>query len=212
MNKKTDSILYLSCFYSPALAFNQLQRRSDSMRLGYFYMLIPSIAYTSMYIFLTIAEGAPSVFTPWLNIPKENYYAYNRFLLAPSLFLGWLSSSAIIQVLAFANQGKGSFEQTLPAVGLAISVAMWGGLIHDLPMSILSALGVIDARQHEIDMNSPTLFRTLLWICYSIYLIYFLILFTLAIRVVHQMGWIKSIWIGVVGFVLFQTIFFIFYR
>ena len=36
-------------------------------------------------------------------------------------------------------------------------------------MIFLSAAGVIDASQPEIAMNSAAIFRTILWICYSIY-------------------------------------------
>jgi len=35
---------------------------------------------------------------------------------------------------------------------------MWGGLVHDLPVSIFAAIGVLDARQHEVAVNSPTIF------------------------------------------------------
>ena len=130
-----------------------------------------------MYIFLTIAEGAPSTLTPWLNISKENYYAANRFLLAPSMLICWFTATSFIQVVSRLLGGAGTFEQTLPAISLSISIAMWAALIHDLPMSFLSATGVINASQHEIAMNSPTFFRTILWICYSIYFIAFIILF-----------------------------------
>lgn len=94
----------------------------------------------------------------------------------------------------------------------SISIAMWGKLIHDLPMSFLSAVGVIDSRQHEIAMNSPTIFRSILWICYLIYFIAFFILFPLSVRVVHRLNWIKSIAIGSLAFIIFQTIFLIFNR
>jgi hypothetical protein len=79
-------------------------------------------------------------------------------------------------------------------------------------MSFLSAIGIINASEHEIAMNSPTIFRTILWICYSIYFIAFFILFSLSVRVVHQLNWIKSIIIGSLAFILFQTIFLIFNR
>ena len=174
--------------------------------------MIPIVAYTLMYIFLTIGKGAPSVLTPWLNIPKDDYYSINRFLLAPSMILCWITASAVIQILTRIFNGAGTFEQTLTIIALSISISMWGGLIHDLPMSLLSAVGVIDARQHEIDMNSPTIFRTLLWICYSIYFIAFLTLFPLAVKVVHKLTITKSIVIGWIGFILFQIIFFIFNR
>jgi hypothetical protein len=165
-----------------------------------------------MYIFLTIANGAPSVFTPWLNIPKESYYSVNRFLLAPSMVICWIMATAVIQILSRLLKGSGTFEQTLAVVALSISIAMWGGLIHDLPMSFLSAIGVIDAHQHEIAMNSPTIFRTLLWVCYSMYFAAFLILFTHAVKVVHKLNWFSSTLIGITAFIAFQLIFVIFNR
>ncbi|MCK6692052.1 MAG: hypothetical protein L6Q97_08110 [Thermoanaerobaculia bacterium] len=117
-----------------------------------------------------------------------------------------------MQILACLSGGAGTFEQTLSALALSISIAMWGGLIHDLPMSFMSAIGVIDARQHEIDMNSPTIFRTLLWICYSVYFLAFLILFPLTVRVVHKLSTVRSIGIGWLAFVVFQVIFLVFNR
>jgi hypothetical protein len=130
-----------------------------------------------MYIFLTIGGGAPSVFTPWLNIPKETYYSVNRFLVAPSLIMAWLLSAFVMQI------------HSPPSIlSLCISVAMWGTLIHDLPMSILSALKVINANQHEIAMNSPTIWRTLLWATFAIYLSAFMILFSKCVRTVHKLS------------------------
>ena len=203
---------YLQTIIRPTRSFEQLIDNEKYFSLGFLFILIPIIAYTLVYILLTIGHGAPSVFTPWLNIPKENYYSINRFLLAPSMILCWMVASAIIQILSLLFKGTGTFEQTLTVIALSISLAMWGGLIHDLPMSLFSAIGIIDARQHEIDMNSPTIFRTLLWIFYSIYFIAFLILFPLAVKVTQKLTTSKSILIGWIGFVCFQIMFLIFNR
>jgi hypothetical protein len=165
-----------------------------------------------MYIFLTMAHGAPSVFTPWLNIPKETYYSINRFLLAPSMIISWWVATCFIHIAGRLSNGTGTFEQTLSTLALCISISMWGALLHDLPMSFFSAIGVIDARQHEIAMNSPTVFRTLLWTFYTLYFIAFSILFPMAIHVVHKLNWTKSIIIGILGFVIFQVMFLIFNR
>jgi hypothetical protein len=203
---------YFLTITQPDKSFERLLKNENHISLGLLFILIPIIAYTLMYIFLTIGHGAPSVFTPWLNIPKESYYAVNRFLLAPSMFLCWLATTAFIQLMSKLMNGKGTFEQTLSVLALSISISMLGGLLHDLPMSFLSAIGVIDARQHEIDMNSPTIYRTLLWICYSIYFLGFIILFPKAVKAVHQLTWPKSIIIGISGFLVFQFIFLIFNR
>lgn len=203
---------YLNAFLKPQRTFNAFITDSNSYRYGFIYILIPLIGYTVMYIFLTIGKGAPSVFTPWLNIPKENYYAVNRFLLAPSLVLSWLLAASVIQILSRWAKGSGSFEQTLAVIGLCISVAMWGTLVHDLIMSSLSASRIIDARQHEIAMNSPTIYRALLWISMAIYLFAFLLLFSKGVKAVQKISTGKATLIGVCGFLVFQLIFVLFNR
>lgn len=209
---KTFIAEYFQTFYNPRKSIEALLLRENLNKPSFIYILIPIICYTLLYIFLTIANGAPSTLTPWLNISKENYYSVNRFLLAPSMIICWFVAVSFIQVVSRILGGRGSFEQTLAAISLSISIAMWGALIHDLPMSFLSAVGVINAAQHEIDMNSPTIIRTILWVCYSIYFIMFFILFPLSVRVVHKLNRIKSVFIGSFAFIIFQTIFLIFNR
>lgn len=203
---------YLQAIYSPRKTFEELIRSDDLYKLSLAFISIPIICYTLLYVFLTIAKGAPSTLTPWLNIPKADYYSINRFLLAPSMIICWFTATSFIQVVSRLLGGAGTFEQTLATISLSISTAMWGALIHDLPMSFLSAIGVINASQHEVAMNSPTIFRTILWICYSIYFIAFVILFPMSVRVVHKLNWTKSIAIGTGAFIIFQTIFLVFNR
>ncbi|HSW54753.1 MAG TPA: YIP1 family protein [Ignavibacteriaceae bacterium] len=203
---------YFQTVYKPQKTFQEMIIKDNLYKRSLVFISIPIVCYSLMYIFLTIANGAPSTLTPWLNISKENYYSINRFLLAPSMIICWFTATSFIQVVSRLLGGTGTFEQTLSTISLSISIAMWGALIHDLPMSFLSAVGVIDAKQHEIAMNSPTIFRTILWICYSIYFIAFFILFPISVRVVHKINWIKSITIGSSAFIIFQTIFLIFNR
>jgi hypothetical protein len=125
---------YLQTIYSPKTSFEKLLTNENYFSLGFFYILIPIFAYSLMYVFLTIGKGAPSVFTPWLNIPKETYYSINRFLLAPSMILCWLTASAIVHILSHFFKGIGTFEQTMTVIALSISISMWGGLIHDLTL------------------------------------------------------------------------------
>ncbi|HEX4875174.1 MAG TPA: Yip1 family protein [Chitinophagaceae bacterium] len=203
---------YWLTFTHPAKGFKELINDRRHLQFGFCYIMIPIAGYTLMYIFLTIAGGAPSVFTPWLNIPKDQYYSINRYLLAPSMLLCWIMAASFIHLVSRLFGGKGSFEQTLAVAALSISVAMWGGLVHDLPMSFFSAIKVIDARQHELDMNSPTIWRTLLWTCYSVYFIAFFCLFSIMTKVVQQLKWPAAIFAGVTGFIIFQLLFFVFNR
>jgi hypothetical protein len=209
---KTFISNYFQTIYQPRKTFEELIRKDNLYKRSLVFISIPIFCYSLLYIFLTIANGAPSTLTPWLNISRENYYSINRFLLAPSMIICWFTATSFIQVVSRLLGGEGTFEQTLTIISLSISIAMWGALIHDLPMSFLSAVGVIDASEHEIAMNSPTIFRTLLWICYSIYFIAFFILFPLSVKIVHKLSWLRSIIIGSLAFIIFQTIFLIFNR
>ena len=65
--------------------------------------VIPLVGYTIVYFGLARSGAYPSTFTPWLAIPAEGYYAYNRFLLAPSMFAGWVLASGVVQRLVSAK-------------------------------------------------------------------------------------------------------------
>ncbi len=114
--------IYFQTFTKPKKSFEGLLANERYFSLGFIFILIPIAAYSLMYVFLTIGKGAPSVFTPWLNIPKETYYSVNRFLLAPSMILCWVVATAIIQVLSRLSKGVGTFEQTLSVMALSISI------------------------------------------------------------------------------------------
>lgn len=203
---------YIHTFRRPKTTFDRFLEDKNNFRYGFLYILVPLVGYTAMYVFLTIGHGAPSVFTPWLNIPKEDYYSVNRFLLAPGLLISWFLSAAVIQVVGRAFKGKGTFEETLAVTGLCISVSMWGTLLHDLVMSFLSAMKIIDARQHEIAMNSPSIWRTILWICMAVYLAAFLLLFSKGVKAVHKITGLAPVLIGIFGFIVFQVMFVLFNR
>ena len=202
---------YIETFYYPSGSFSAVLS-GNYFRNGFLFMVIPAGLYTLMYIMLNLGNGAPSTFTPWLNIPKDHYYFYNQFLAAPSMFLAWFVAAAYLQTICHFAKGKGSFEQTLAILGLSISVAMWSTLLHDLIMSFLSAIHWIDARKHEIAMNSPTIWRTILWICFALYFFAFIALFYRTVRIVHGLNKIKSMLFGLSAFLLFQCIFLIFSR
>ena len=202
---------YFLTFIRPSASLSSVLE-GNYLRDGFIYMLVPLLLYTLMYIMLWQGHGAPSTFTPWLNIPKQNYYYWNQFLVAPSMLLAWFASSAYIQVLCRFSKGEGSFEAILSLTGLSISVAMWSTLLHDLVMSFSSMAGIIDSGQHEIAMNTPTIWRTILWICFAIYLFAFPALFYRTIRTVHRLQKMKSLLIAITGFILFQLIFLIFNR
>src|SRR5674476_821974 len=71
---------------------------------------------------------------------------------------------------------------------------------------------LLNANQHEIAMNSPTIWRTLLWTTFVIYLSAFMILFYKCVRAVHKLSPVSSMLIGLYSFGTFQLVFLIFNR
>jgi hypothetical protein len=203
---------YLSAFLHPQRTFNQLVTDPRRVKFGVLFVTIPALLYIFVYIFLNHGGGAPSVFTPWLNIPKEVYYFYNRFLTAPSFYMSWILAAGVVQLLSRAFNGKGTFEDTLAVMGLGIAVAMWGTMLHDLVMSFLGAIRVISLSQHEIDMNSPTIWRTVIWTCMIIYLVWFIMMFSKGIEAAQKVKRKYAVLLGIIGFVVFQLVFLIFNR
>lgn len=203
---------YLRAFVRPRRTFEQLLTDPRRLRLGVYFITIPAVLYTVIYIFLHAGGGAPSTFHPWLAIPKAEYYYYNRFLAAPSMYLCWLLSAGFIQLFSHIFGGKGSFEDMLAVLGLSTSIAMWGTMLHDLIMSFLGAIHVISLSEHEIAMNSPTIWRTLIWTCMIIYLVWFVLLFTRGTAAAQRINGGPAFLLGLAGFLIFQVVFLIFNR
>ena len=203
---------YLGIIIRPRRTFDILMLDSHRLRFGLLAVLINIVLYTLVYVFLSIGGGAPSSFTPWLAIPAEDYYRYNQFFLAPSMFAAWILAAGVAQLLSRPFSGKGSFEDNLSVFGFAISIASLASLLHDLPDAFLGAIGVINLREYEVALNSPTIWRTILWILYGLYFILFFLLFPKGIGAAQRIRSGPAILAGVLAFMVYQSVFVIFNR
>ena len=201
---------YIGTIVKPDSTLEKLITDDRKIKFGFYSVLITAILYTFVYVFLILGRGQP--FKPWLDIPIETYYRYNVFFCAPSMFLGWILSVGVIHTLSRLSTFNGTFEQTLACFGFSIGIASWTTGIHDLLTSLLGGIHVINQRDYEIALNSPTIWRTLLWIQMIAYLIWFVILFSKSVKVVYRLSTGQSILLGTIGFFIYQLFFFIFNR
>lgn len=210
---KTNFIrLYLRMFIKPSSTFETIFEGDHTLRYAFFAFLIPASGYTLFYIMANIAGGSPSAFKPWLAIPIEEYFRYDIYLTFPGYYLSWTGASATIYLLCRLMNGKSKFDNILAVVGFGIGVATWSSMLHDLTDAFLSVIGVINMREYEKLLNEPTFWRSLLWSLYTIYVFWFMTLFTIGIKKAQGFGIIKSILIGFAGLVTFQVILLIFIR
>ncbi len=203
---------YLGTIIKPRKTFDALMTDNRRLRFGIFAVMISAFLYTLVYVFLSMAGGAPSSFTPWLAIPKAVYYQYDRFILAPSMFLCWILAAGVAQLLSRAFSGKGTFEDMLCMFGFGIGISTLFSLLHDLPDSFLGAIGVLDMNWYEIALNSPTVWRILWATLYGISFIYFIILFPKGVESAQRLRRGPAIFTGVLSFLVYQGVFFIFNR
>jgi hypothetical protein len=201
---------YSRVFTKPKKAFEDLATDPASLYFGFLAVVIQAVVYTFVYLFLIFGGG--EAFHPWLDIPADIYYRYNVFFLAPSMFMGWILAAGVAQLICRAFSGTGSFESTLAVLGFGIGVASWSTGLHDLVTSFLGAIGVIDQRSFEAALNSPTVWRALLWILMAVYLVWFIALFSAGLRAVHRLNRGQSVVVGIIAFLVYQGFFLIFNR
>lgn len=201
---------YIGIVVKPDSTLEELITDTRKLKFGFYSVSITAILYTFVYIFLILGGGQP--FKPWLDIPLETYYRYNVFFCAPSMFLGWILSAGVIHSLSRLITSNGTFEQSLAGFAFGIGIASWTTGIHDLLTSFLGGINLISQRHYEIALNSPTIWRTLLWIQMIAYLIWFVILFSKSVKAVYRLTTVQSILLGTFGFLIYQLFFFIFNR
>jgi hypothetical protein len=202
----------LGTFIRPGRTFEALLADDRGLRLGLTAIGLNALLYTFVYVFLWHGGGAPSSFTPWLAVPKDVYYFYNRFWLAPSMLAGWVLAAGIAHLLAKGAGGKGSFEGTLSVYGFGFLASSLAALLHDLPDSFLGAIGLLDLRWYETALNSPTIWRTILLTLYAIYGILMLFLLIRGVKDAQRIKTAPAILIGLVAFALYQGMFLLFNR
>jgi len=203
--------LFQSIFH-PRRTFELLLQDQRRLKYGFFAMVISAVVYTLVYIFLTIGGGAPSSFDPWLTVPKDVYYSYNRFWLAPSMLGCWILASGVAYLLSRLVSGKGSFDDTLSVFGFGITIVTLISALHDLTDSFLSVIGLLDQRWYEIALNSPTIWHTILMTVYGIALILLFVYLIIGVASSQRIKLVHALWIGCIAAVTYQGVFFIFNR
>lgn len=203
---------YLGVILRPRRSFDALVHDQRALRFGFYAIGLNAIAYTLVYVFLTIGGGAPSAFVPWLAIPAEDYYFYNRYLLAPSMFAAWLLAAAVAQLASRGLGGAGRFEDLLAVFGFGIGVASLASLAHDLPDTFLGAVGLLDLRAYEVALNSPTVWRAILLTLYGLSGVWFLVLFPKGVAAAQGLSAPRSILVGALAYAAYQGVFVIFNR
>jgi hypothetical protein len=136
-----------------------------------------------------------------LNIPAEQYYAYERFFILPVGIAGTILSAGVIRLLARWWSGQGNFEDLFALLGFSmIVVAVVMGL-PDLLLGLLAGIGFVAPRGWEY--VGPHVWLGTLW---------YLLLTVLAVKEVERLSWTGSFILALLGFAVNGIVQFIFIR
>jgi hypothetical protein len=192
---------------SPRSTFEALRLDERRLRFGIVGLAITIQLYSLVYIFLSIGGQASTLFKPWLAIPASDYFHYNEFLLIPTLFMGWILAAGATQLLSRIYSGKGSFEDSLSAIGFAIGIASLPSLAHDLPESFLGALGLINLDRYQALLRSSTIWHEIAMLLYSLSLTWCAVLFCVGIGATQRLRRGPAIITGLTAYAIFLAVF-----
>lgn len=200
---------YLGVFTSPRKTFARLRADPRRLAFGAVALLISALLYTLAILLLALGGGLP-VIPPLLNISHEDYYFIQVLLMVPVLLAGWLLASGVVQILSKPLGGSGTFEGTAALLGFSIVPPTFVTLVPDGISGILSLLGAIG--------RDPMLWTTqgfgqVVSSAYlALYVLWFLVLFPLAVSAVQGLALRRAILAGAAGYFVYQAMLLIFLR
>jgi hypothetical protein len=181
------------------------------LRYAFFAVLLVGVGYAAAVGGIALSGGTPS--TPWLAIPREDYFRWEALFIAPVTLLCWVLAAGVVQLLSRLLHGSGTFEDTLALLGFAIALPTLVTLIPDAIRAALTTLGLQDRRAWEAAVAEPgTADWWFLWASMAAYVVGLLCLFPLAVGASQGLRRWPAVAVGLAGAALYQGVYVIFVR
>jgi hypothetical protein len=195
----------------PRRAWAELLEEPARLRYGFMAVLLVGVGYAATVGCIALSDGTPS--TPWLAIPRDQYFWWEALFIAPVTLLCWVLAAGVVHLLSRRFHGGGTFEDTLALLGFAIALPTLISLVPDLARGALTVAGVMDRQDWEAAVATPgTADWLFLWSYMSAYMVGLLVLFPIAIATAHRLHRGAAVMVGVAGAVLYQGVYLIFIR
>jgi Yip1 domain len=197
---------------APVKGFTRLMQDSRRLRSGLEAVLFVAIGYTVALILIASSPGRISKIVAWVAIPLERYFFWEVFFIGAVTFGCWLLASGVVYLLSRIVGGKGTFDDTLAALGFAVAIPTTFAFLHDCITGFMTATGIMSAEAWERSISTPSVGLVLFWAYMLIYLLGLLVFFPVATTVAQRLPKGHGLWIGLLGVVVYQGVYFIFIR
>jgi hypothetical protein len=128
MNIKTLLRYFILPIYRPLSGLKELLQ--DKKRVAYAagIFLFLGIIYT-LSVQIAYSRGIGAAVEPFVKIPAEDYYYWQRFWQIPFFFLATILFAGIVRLLSLIVHGSGRFEDTFAVLCIAqtfpMFITMW---------------------------------------------------------------------------------------
>jgi hypothetical protein len=213
MNKPISFWTYLGLILiAPYNGFTKLVQDPRRLRLGFEAVLFVAIGYTVALILIASSPGRISKMAAWLAIPLERYFFWEVFFIGAVTFGCWILASGVVYLLSRVVGGKGTFDDTLAALGFAVAIPTTFAFLHDCITGFMTATGIMSAAAWERSISTPGIGMVLFWAYMLIYLLGLLVFFPIATTISQRLNRWHGLWIGLLGVAVYQGVYFIFIR
>ena len=114
--------------FRPVRGTAELMDDPGSLAGGLLIYTILGLAYT-LTVVIAAGRGFGAVVTPFLNIPAEDYYLWERWFALPVYLISLIVFAGTARLLSAAMGGKGRFEFILAVYAFAmfwpVIITMW---------------------------------------------------------------------------------------
>jgi hypothetical protein len=203
--------LLVSSIVAPRRSFEHLMQTPHRFGLGFRAIALVAVGYTISLVLITWGGGQSRI-APWLAIPLESYFFGETFFIGIVTLGCWILASGVVHLLSKLAGGTGSFEDTLAVLGFAIAVPTLIPLIIDLVKEPLVIMGYVNVLSWTNALSTPGFWMLLMLVYIFAYLIGLLILFPFTIKSAQRISTFNALWLGLIGVLVYQGVYFIFIR
>ena len=210
--RATSTWVYFGRFVRrPRQAWAELLTDPARVRYGFLAVLAVGAGYGITEAGIALSGGTPS--TPWVAIPRADYFKWEALFSAPVTVVCWILAAALMHLLSKLFHGQGTFDDTLALLGFAVALPTLLSLIPDAIRAALTATGLVSRAAWEQAVSQPgSLDFLFLWVYMIAYGLGLLCLFPVSVATAQRLRHWPAVLVGVLGALVYQGIYLIFIR
>ncbi len=196
---------------NPRAAFRGLANEPRQLAPGWTAVFAFAILSTLSAIGLVII-GAKPLLQPWLNIPPENYYFWEIFIITPVSVFDLLIAAGLAHLMSQLFDGKGTYEGTFACLAFATSIPWYLSWTMKMIGVVLSIVGAMSYSEWVDVIARPGFLSFFQNSIQVLAFLWYLVLVPMAIAAAQKLDNSRAIVIGFFTSLIYGFFMFIFIR